>query len=250
MTRLAPRQRLRRALIFISFLLFILTINFFSPYLIVDSAAQGIVNGSLVVFCALFLSALVLGRGWCGWVCPAGGLAEACFYVQDKPARTGRADWIKWFIWVPWIGLIVALVVLAGGYRVVDPLYNADLPDSALRAAGYLVIYFSVTGLIVALSLAAGRRAFCHYVCWMAPFMIAGRWLRNRVHWPSLALRVEKDRCISCKICTKNCPMSLDVMGLVLQGKLEHHECILCGTCVDTCPKDVIHYTWPSPRRS
>jgi ferredoxin len=96
----------------------------------------------------------------------------------------------------------------------------------------------------VVLSLAAGRRAFCHYVCWMAPFMIIARWLRNRVRWPALALRVEKDKCISCKICTRNCPMSLDVMGMTLQGKLEHSECILCGTCVDTCPKDVIHYTF------
>jgi len=248
MSKLARRQRLRRALIFFSFLLFILTINFFSPYLIVDSAAQGIVNGSLLVFGALFLSALVLGRGWCGWACPAGGLGEACFPIQDKPARTGRADWIKWFIWVPWIALIVVMVVLAGGYRAVEPLYNADLPDSAMRVAGSLIVYFTVTGLIVVLALAAGRRAFCHYVCWMAPFMIIGRWLRNRVRWPALGLRVEPDRCVSCHICTKNCPMSLDVMGMVLRGELEHAECVLCGTCVDTCPKDVIHFSFQGRR--
>lgn len=244
MSKVAPRQRLRRALILVSFLFFILTFVFFSPYLIVDAAARGIVNGSLLVFSALFLSALLLGRAWCGWVCPGGGLAEACFYVQDRPARTGRADWIKWFIWVPWIGLIVAMAALAGGYRAVEPFFQATLPDSPLQTIGYLAIYFIVTGLIVVLSLLAGRRAFCHYVCWMAPFMIIGRWLRNRVRWPSLALRVEKDKCISCKICTRNCPMSLDVMGMVLQGKLEHAECILCGTCVDTCPKEVIHYTF------
>jgi len=244
MSKLASRQRLRRILILVSFLLFILTFVFFSPYIIIESAAQGIVNGSLLVFGALFLSALFLGRAWCGWACPGAGLGEACFYAQDRPARTGRADWIKWFIWVPWVGLIVAMVVMAGGYHAVDPLYNAALPDSALQTIGYLMIYFIVTGLIVALSLAAGRRAFCHYVCWMAPFMVIARWLRNRVRWPALALRVEKEKCISCKICTRNCPMSLDVMGMVLQGQLEHAECILCGTCVDTCPKDVIHYTF------
>ena len=55
MSKLAPRQRLRRILILVSFLLFILTFVFFSPYIIIVSAAQGIVNGSLLVFGALFL---------------------------------------------------------------------------------------------------------------------------------------------------------------------------------------------------
>jgi polyferredoxin len=250
MTRkVVPRQQLRRALIFVAFLLFPLLINFFSPYLVVDGASQGIVNGSLLVFGALFLSALFLGRGWCGWACPAAGLGEACFFVQDKPARTGRADWIKWLIWVPWIGLIVAMVVVAGGYRTVDPLYNMDLATTAAGAIGRYVIYFAVVGTVLALSLAAGRRGFCHYVCWMAPFMILGRKVRNLLRWPALGLRSEPGRCISCNICTKNCPMSLEVMQMALDGKMEHSECILCGTCVDTCPKDAIHYCFASAGR-
>lgn len=247
--KVAPRQRLRRAIIFVSFLLFPLLINFFSPYLIVDSAAQGIVNGSLLVFGALFLSALLLGRGWCGWVCPAGGLAEACFFIQDKPARGGRANWIKWFIWVPWVGLIVVMVVLAGGYRAVDPFYSMELETTAVGAIARYVIYYFVVGTVFVLSLAAGRRGFCHYVCWMAPFMIIGRKLRNLARWPALGLRAEPAKCVSCKICTRDCPMSLEVMEMALAGRMEHSECILCGTCVDTCPKDVIHYAFASAGR-
>ena len=37
----------------------------------------------------------------------------------------------------------------------------------------------------------AGRRAGCHTICWMAPFMIIGRKLRNLVAWPSLRLTAQ-----------------------------------------------------------
>ncbi|MBN2119014.1 MAG: 4Fe-4S binding protein, partial [Anaerolineales bacterium] len=83
--QLGTRQRIRKALIIISLLLFPVTMNYFSPYVIIDSASQGIVNASLIMFGLQFLLALFLGRLWCGWVCPAGGLAEICFPINNKP---------------------------------------------------------------------------------------------------------------------------------------------------------------------
>ena len=69
---LSRRQMLRRAILFSGLLLFPVVQNYFSPYLIIDGAFQGILNGSALVFLGLFLSSLVFGRAWCGWVCPAG----------------------------------------------------------------------------------------------------------------------------------------------------------------------------------
>lgn len=69
MARQRPRrQRLRALLLLSSWLLFPITIFYFSPYLIIDGAAQGVVTGSLLVFAALLLSGLLLGRAFCGWV--------------------------------------------------------------------------------------------------------------------------------------------------------------------------------------
>lgn len=56
------RQRVRQALLLVSLLLFPLTIHYFSPYIIVDGAAQGIVSGSMIVFVLMFLSSLLVGR--------------------------------------------------------------------------------------------------------------------------------------------------------------------------------------------
>jgi polyferredoxin len=64
--------------------LFPVTINYFSPYIIIDGASQGVVAGSFITFALLFLVSLFLGRAFCGWICPAGGLQEWCFTVNDK----------------------------------------------------------------------------------------------------------------------------------------------------------------------
>lgn len=242
MSQLAPRQRIRKGLIIVSLLLFPVIMNYLSPYIIIDGAAQGIVNGSLIIFSLQFLSALFVGRLWCGWGCPAGGLGEVCFAINNKPVR-GKVDWIKWLIWFPWLAIIVMMVVRAGGYRSVDFFHLTESGISVDEPFKY-IMYYIVVGIFLALSVFVGRRAGCHTICWMAPFMILGRKLRNLGNWPALRLRAETEKCINCKKCTRECPMSLDVNGLVQKGVMEHSECVLCGTCVDVCPKDVIHYSF------
>jgi len=74
--------------------------------------------------------------------------------------------------------------------------------------------------------------------------MIIGRWIRNRVHWPSLRLKADSEKCTSCNRCTRECPMSLDVKQMVLAGDMEDYECILCGTCLDSCPTKAIRYSF------
>jgi polyferredoxin len=235
------------------FLLFPVIMNYFSPYVIIDGASQGIANGSLFVFGLLFLSSLVLGRAWCGWACPAGGLGEIAFAANNRPVTGRKLDWIKWLIWVPWIGIILWALIYAGGYRHVnltfDTVGGISLAGDADRPviAAY-VIYYMVIGTFLTLSLTIGRRAGCHAICWMSPFMILGRKLRNIKAWPSLRLQAASELCSNCKTCTSHCPMSLDVNAMVQKGAMENDECILCATCVDGCPKGAIQMRFSAGR--
>ena len=108
MTRQLPlRQRIRKAAITLMFLTFPITMNFFSPYVIIDGAMNGIINGSLVMSALMFVFSLFLGRAWCGWVCPAAGMQEIFEPVNNKPVSGRKINWIKWLVWIPWISLIV-----------------------------------------------------------------------------------------------------------------------------------------------
>ncbi|MGD9029846.1 MAG: 4Fe-4S binding protein [Anaerolineae bacterium] len=245
--QLATRQRIRKALLFLSLLLFPITLYYFSPAMILQGAAEGIITGSFIAFGLMFLSALFLGRLWCGWACPAGALQEFGSPINNRPVRRKRLDWIKWVIWAPWIGLIAVMAIQAGGFRSVDPFFQIEGGLTLLQQdPPWFIVYYIIIALFLGLAVIFGRRAGCHTVCWMAPFMILGRKIRNLFSWPSLRLKPDEDACIDCGRCTRECPMSLDVNGMVHAATMENDECILCGSCVDVCPKDVIHYSFSS----
>lgn len=250
--QLPVRQRVRKALLFVSFLLFPATLYYFSPAIILGGAAAGVVNASMIVFALMFVAALFVGRLWCGWVCPAGALQELA-----APVNNGRVskklDWIKWAIWVPWLGTIVVLAVRAGGLQTINPFHNLEggvtftLPTDGGGPPWYM-IYYIVVILIAGLALLVGRRAACHTICWMAPFMILGRTIRNAVKWPSMRLAADAEKCVDCKRCTSVCLMSLDVHQMVRDGNTESTECILCGACADNCPKDVLTFPFSASK--
>ncbi|MGE5528359.1 MAG: 4Fe-4S binding protein [Patescibacteria group bacterium] len=239
------RQRVRKAMILVSFLLFPVVLNYLSPALIIMGASEGLVSGSFLFFALLFAGSLFLGRAFCGWVCPAAGLQEACFAARDRRVKGG--DWIKYLIWVPWLATIALAAMGAGGFKRIAPLYLTEKGISVVDPQNYVIYYF-VLALVATLALAVGKRSFCHHVCWMAPFMIAGRKLRNLLGWPALGLRAQQDNCKKCALCTRECPMSLDVQGMVAAGRMERAECILCGSCVDACKNGAICYTWRAGR--
>lgn len=235
------RQKLRKTIILISFLLFPVTLYYFSPYLIIQGASEGIISGSMMVFTLMLIGSLFLGRGFCGWLCPAGGLQECMTIINDKKAKGGKLNWIKYAIWLPWIMIIALTAYAAGGLKTLDFFYQTTNGISVLNAMSY-IIYYGVIILVVVLSLTTGRRGFCHYACWMAPFMIIGTKIAAVLKIPTLHLTAASSACVGCKQCTKKCPMGLDVDQMAKSGKMYNAECILCGECIDSCPTKVIQY--------
>jgi ferredoxin-type protein NapH len=243
---MSTRQRLRRATIFASFLLFPLTLNYFSPVLIVQGAITGAVTASAITFGALFLSGLVFGRGFCGWVCPGAGLQEPLRAVNPDAVTGQMAGKVKWILWIPWLMAILTCYGLAvaanpAGLRL-EPFFQMKSWVSVDRPA-MLIPYFTVLALIVWPALALGRRGFCHSLCWMAPFLILGTRAGERLGLVRLRLGVETSGsggCDGCSSCERACPMSLPVSSMAASGTMRHAECVLCGECADVCPRGAI----------
>ena len=137
---------------------------------------------------------------------------------------------------------------LAGGLHSIDFFYQTNGGISVSDKQSY-IIYYSFVALIVVLSLMAGKRAFCHYVCWMAPFMVIGSKIKTALRLPSLYIRSKKDSCTNCKSCERLCPMSLPVSTMIQKGTMANTECILCGQCIDACKTSVLRFSFGNQQR-
>lgn len=238
---LKKRQRIRKGIVISSFLLFPIVIFYFSPYLIIVGAREGVITGSFIMFALQFILSFFFGRAFCGYVCPAGGLQECLMLANGKMAKNGNRNLIKYFIWAPWIVAIVFSFIRAGGFSKIGFFFHTANGVSLSGPSSY-VIYYGILLLIVAITLSMGKRAFCHCVCWMAPFMVIGTKVSDLLKIPKLRLKSDKDKCTGCKLCTGTCPMSLDVKGMVEDSNMKNAECIMCGECVDVCPQKAIVY--------
>ena len=243
------RQKIRRTLLLVSFLLFPITIWYFSPYLILQAASEHIMNGSFLVFAAMLVLSMFFGRVWCGFFCPAGGLQECVQRINDKPAKQGKRDRIKYVIWMIWIVAIIATFIFGKNHVTVDPFYMTDHGISVSGIENY-VIYYGVLLILLLPALIHGRRAACHYLCWMAPFMVTGCKLGWLLHVPQLRIRAKEEGCVSCGKCRTACPMSLDVPDLAKRGGINSAECILCGECAAACGKGVLGYGFGGGRNT
>ena len=238
------RQRIRRTIIIIMFFSFPITITWLSPVLPVLYAGFGVLTGAAIIFLLQLLSSLFVGRAFCGFICSAGGLQECLMRVSEKNIQNRKISKIKWFVWTPWLILTIVGFVVAGGIHGVD-FFAGTVDNYMFLTAPYrYMIFFGVVTLITMLHLLVGKRAFCHSVCWMAPFMIIGMKVSDWLRLPRLRLKPDKDSCTGCSLCSKKCPMSLDVKTMVETANMKNSECILCGECVDVCPKKSISYTF------
>lgn len=234
---------MRLALIILSFLLYPVTFAYIACPIITEAAGRGIVSGGLVVFALLFISSLVLGRLWCACLCPSGGLQEIYHRAFKRALWSKNLDWFKYLVFFGIYGSLALAIWSAGGLKTVDLLYRTQDGISIL-AAGGVAAFLGPVIITTIFTLIFGRRGMCHIFCPIAVMLRIGRKIRNIFRWPALHLEADKETCVNCKKCSKECPMSLDVNDMVRQGSMEQAECILCGACVDTCPKGVISYAW------
>lgn len=243
------RQRVRKAVVFVMFLLFPIVMNYLSPYVIIDGAMAGYASGSMLLFGLLFLGSLLfLGRWWCAWLCPAAGMQEACGVFVDKKPKGGWRDTVKYAVWAVWIAIIVLLFVSAGGMLGLDPLRLTDHGVSVTAPFNYIV-YYAVLGLVLIMNLVGGQRSFCRYLCWMAPFMVIGRTIGNLLRLPGPRLKADPGKCTGCLHCEKACSMGLSVRSMVKEDRMEHSECIQCLACVDACPSGAVSFRYGRPKR-
>ncbi len=237
-------RQFRHFTLTVALLAFPVTIWYFSPYLIIMAAMQHVINGSFIVFTLMFLLGIFFGRLWCGYFCPTGGMSDCFARFSSKEPKQGWRNYIKYGIWLVWLSGVVICHALGKGEYTIQPFFMTDHGISVSNIYCY-IIYYGIILLFLLPAILHGKRATCHYICWMAPFMAMGYRLGRLLHLPQLRMQVKKDGCVSCGKCRKACPMSLDVPALVKAGginSLNSAECILCGECASACGAGILGY--------
>jgi ferredoxin len=180
----------------------------------------------LVTLALPLVATLLLGRLYCGWVCPAGALQEIVH--SEKNATTvppGLHRWLKYLKYVALVALIAA-VRFAG-----EPVFERWDPFKvAWDLDGALTPLFMLGAIIVASVFI--YRPWCRYLCPMgAIFALASRF--------SLLRLAPESSCVGCKLCVKNCAsQSLAVDGETKRVTIDHGECMSCGACRSVCRKE------------
>jgi polyferredoxin len=101
----------------------------------------------------------------------------------------------------------------------------------------YLVDVFLAGIVGVGLYFWFSGRVWCRFACPLAALMnIYTRFSRFRIF-------AEKEKCISCNVCTSVCHQGIDVMNFANKGlPMEDPQCVRCSACVQSCPTGVLAF--------
>ncbi len=190
----------------------------------------------LILLIIILLTALVLKRGFCSWVCPFGLLSEFLakihVWIFGKPRRVW--PWLDYplrslkyilFFFFAWAILV----------RMNVPSLKAFLDSPYNKVADIKMLQFFVHAtpltvkVLIALTLLSilVRNFWCRYLCPYGAMLGALSWLSP------FKIRRNADTCIDCIKCTEVCPANINVHA---QKTVLSDECHACLQCVAVCP--------------
>jgi len=215
------------------------------------------ITGLMVLGClALFLSNALIGRAWCGFVCPQTIWTDMFVWVERR-IEGDRRERIKLDA-APWTGAKIAKraakhaiwLAMAASTGVAFVLYFGDAPTQIGRLATLHASYQPWLWIGVLTSTTYGfaghmREQYCQYVCpWPRiqgaltdPDSLSVAYRIDRGE-PKMSLKAAaKVReagqpagdCIDCNACVNVCPAGVDIRLGYQAG------CIQCGLCIDAC---------------
>lgn len=81
---------------------------------------------SLIVFALMFFTSIPFGRLFCSYFCPAGGLQECAFAVNEKKPKQGWRNYMKFAIWGIWLIIVILCYFHKGKITATDFFFETD----------------------------------------------------------------------------------------------------------------------------
>lgn len=228
----------------------------------------GMVLPLLMSFVAFFAFFFVLGKAFCGWVCPLGTLQEIVgrvgrrFGIGLRRLEDGdlvaarRVRPVKWLLL---LGLVFLLPLLTGlgvtphalgnpycdlcPSRIATTLLTGNTEQLAVHLGDGWSFALGATGNTIIGFMLIGGLAIRQPFCRICP-MLAFNTLFQRLS-PCRLVKTRHANCGTCRICTEACPMDIPEISLEDGRKAYSEDCTLCGRCAEYCPQDgTIRLKW------
>lgn len=181
----------------------------------------------VAVICMLapLLIAPFRGRYWCGNFCPRGS-----FYDNLMIKISNKRPIPKFMKTKRFRGLMIALLMSMFTFGVLSNWGNLY----GIGMVFYrIIVITTVVGIL--LSLKYNHRTWCQ-ICPMGTLSAVISKLSKKRRVLSVS-----SECISCHICTKECPFAISAKEYKNSG-IADPDCIHCGKCTKKCPKNAISY--------
>jgi len=228
-------MKLRKYTSFIAFFLLPITLNYFSPVLIVQAGFENTVSIMHVIYGLMAFSALFFGAAWCGYLCPFGALQDCLPSKGNGPKQfKSKAPNLKYVTGIIFLLLIFSPIILHG-FQQVNIFYHMEDTKVTLDSMHGLILYYIITGSIILICSIFGKRVWCRYFCPMYIFNYIGIKISKLLRLPRLKIASDNKKCTQCHKCNQSCTMGLDVASMVKDNKWNDNECIQCGECINAC---------------
>ncbi|MFQ5844781.1 MAG: 4Fe-4S binding protein [Planctomycetota bacterium] len=210
----------------------------------------------LLALGTVVLTAALLGRWICGWLCPFGLFSDILDRIslrRFRPAHIWRVGGYVVLVFLvagsvvfAWAGItgeapFCSTVCMSGKLYGLLPYYATtaapDVAGPGSSAGVPLLVWHALLFVIflVAAILVSGR-VFCRYLCPMGAML----GLANRIAAVKVVHRAEA--CNGCDRCHETCPMGID---LARPDFLTQSACIRCGRCISVCAQGARGWEFP-----
>jgi polyferredoxin len=190
----------------------------------------GIIAGILILLITLFI-----GRKFCGYICPIGTVQEWIYKLnsKSKKIKCGHLP-KKLHQFLLSFKYLLFLFTIVTAFLGVHYLYIRFCPLYGISHPQYLTILSLATILGILVLGFFVERFWCRYLCPYAALMNTFLYLGRILHVPKPILHRNMETCIDCTLCTKNCPMQIEIHE---KETIDDVNCIYCRRCLEKCPK-------------
>lgn len=176
---------------------------------------------ALVCMIAPVVFSAFKGRHWCGWYCPRGSFYDHIISKISPKRKIPDFLRIPWFRTIVFVGLMSLMT------------YQLATSDGSLESIGFIFLRLVVVTTIIGIILGV----FIHQRTWctICPMGSLAALLAHGKQPLTIS-----DACVSCKACTKTCPMQIQINEYKEESKINNRDCLKCLRCVERCPKNAV----------